>query len=206
MRDSRAVHGRMRRRKPRPFHLIRLAALGTFSSRRRQRTARPFPAGAGRAAECTGGVRGVQKKNPPTVWTGRSCAVFLRGVEGGNQDSFQLDAFAEHFCIATISTFCHELDPIFSFRAFFQGDLKFRNKIGFAVRIKSFSNVGAYACSGTQKLMNQSTFTLCGSQFFARTYHGKSKCFRFNHQRAVIHKDPPFQPMITHVYKIVKRE
>ena len=29
----------------------------------------------------------MQKKNPPTVWTGRSCTVFVRGVDGGDAHS-----------------------------------------------------------------------------------------------------------------------
>ena len=32
-------------------------------------------------------------------WAGGSCAVFLRGVDGGDPDFFQLRAFAERLCI-----------------------------------------------------------------------------------------------------------
>ena len=41
------MRNRKRQRKACAFHRIRLAALSTFSSRRRQRTARPFPPGEG---------------------------------------------------------------------------------------------------------------------------------------------------------------
>ena len=78
------------------------------------------------------------------------------------------------------------------------------NKIGFAVCIKSLSNVGTYACSGTQKLMDQGTFALCGSQLFTRLDDNQRKRFRFGDQRAVIHGDPPFRPMITHAHENVK--
>ena len=44
-------------------------------------------------------MRGRSSKNPPTVWAGGSCAVFLRGVDGGDPDFFQLRAFAERLCI-----------------------------------------------------------------------------------------------------------
>jgi hypothetical protein len=33
------------------------------------------------------------------VWAGGSCAVFLRGVDGGAPDFFQLRAFAGRLCI-----------------------------------------------------------------------------------------------------------
>ena len=48
---------------------------------------------------------GRSSKNPPTVWAGGSCAVFLRGVDGGDPDFFQLRAFAERLCVAAISAF-----------------------------------------------------------------------------------------------------
>lgn len=63
---------------------------------RRELAARLSAPGAG------GGRSG---KNPPTVWAGGSCAVFLRGVDGGDPDFFQLRAFAERFCVAAISAF-----------------------------------------------------------------------------------------------------
>ena len=44
-------------------------------------------------------MRGRSSKNPPTPWAGGSCAVFLRGVDGGDPDFFQLRAFAERLCI-----------------------------------------------------------------------------------------------------------
>ena len=44
-------------------------------------------------------MRGRSRKNPPTPWAGGSCAVFLRGVDGGDPDFFQLRAFAGHLCI-----------------------------------------------------------------------------------------------------------
>ena len=37
------------------------------------------------------------------MWAGGSCAVFLRGVDGGDPDFFQLRAFAGRFCVAAIS-------------------------------------------------------------------------------------------------------
>ena len=44
-------------------------------------------------------MRGRSSKNPPTPWAGGSCAVFLRGVDGGDPDFFQLRAFAGRLCI-----------------------------------------------------------------------------------------------------------
>ena len=166
---------------------------------------RPVAQGAGAAAVCTGSVRGGKRKTRPRCGrAGRSCAVFLRGVDGGDQDLLQLNAFVEYFCVAAVSAFDEQFDPIFGFGALFQGDLKLCNKIGFAVCIKSLSNVGTYACSGTQKLMDQGTFALCGSQLFTRPDDDQRKRFRFGDQRAVIHGDPPFRPMITHAHENVK--
>ena len=152
---------------------------------------RPVAQGAGAAAVCTGSVRGVKEKP-------------AHGVDGGDQDLLQLNAFVEYFCVAAVSAFDEQFDPIFGFGALFQGDLKLCNKIGFAVCIKSLSNVGTYACSGTQKLMDQGTFALCGSQLFTRPDDNQRKRFRFGDQRAVIHGDPPFRPMITHAHENVK--
>ena len=145
-----------------------------------------------------------RKTRPRCGRAGRSCAVFLRGVDGGDQDLLQLNAFVEYFCVAAVSAFDEQFDPIFGFGALFQGDLKLCNKIGFAVCIKSLSNIGTYACSGTQKLMDQGTFALCGSQLFTRPDDDQRKRFRFGDQRAVIHGDPPFRPMITHAHENVK--
>ena len=41
---------------------------------------------------------------------------------------------------------------ILCFIAFFQGNLKFRNKISFTVRIKSLTDIGTDRCAGTQEL------------------------------------------------------
>lgn len=167
---------------------------------------RPVAQGAGAAAVCRGAAvsGGGRKTRPLSGRAGRSCAVFLRGVDGGDQDLLQLNAFVEYFCVAAVSAFDEQFDPIFGFGALFQGDLKLCNKIGFAVCIKSLSNVGTYACSGTQKLMDQGTFALCGSQLFTRPDDDQRKRFRFGDQRAVIHGDPPFRPMITHAHENVK--
>ena len=167
---------------------------------------RPVAPGAGATAERRGAALsgGGRKTRPLSGRAGRSCAVFLRGVDGGDQDLLQLNAFVEYFCVAAVSAFGEQFDPIFGFGALFQGDLKLCNKIGFAVCIKSLSNVGTYACSGTQKLMDQGTFALCGSQLFTRPDDDQRKRFRFGDQRAVIHGDPPFRPMITHAHENVK--
>ena len=100
---------------------------------------RPVAPGAGAAAERRGAAvsGGGRKTRPRCGRAGRSCAVFLRGVDGGDQDLLQLNAFVEYFCVAAVSAFDEQFDPIFGFGALFQGDLKLCNKIGYPVMLKA---------------------------------------------------------------------
>ena len=79
------------------------------------------------------------------MWTGRSCAVFLRGVDGGDEHSPDRAAgTSERVDAVEVGNACtlEQLQLVFRLITFLERDLELGDEVCLSVRITRLTNVG----------------------------------------------------------------
>ena len=87
-----------------------------------------------------------------------SSSVVLRCLDGSDQNSFNLNAVLQNCFVICISALQQQLQPVFTFRAFFQCDIEFIQKVLSAASVLRFRNIRTNTGTAAQKLFGQDIF------------------------------------------------
>ena len=121
------------------------------------------------------------------MWTGRSCAVFLRGVDGGDEHSPDRAAgTSERVDTVEVGNACtlEQLQPVFRLITFLERDLELGDEVCLSVRITRLTNVGPDGGGRAFELIHEGAVAVYGFAELQRLYgkiHGQVGELVFSH-------------------------